>query len=213
MMDDQQTKDDDLGAARWRWNFVVSRLKDAYEAACYSLDKELRKLEKDHKNWQRSGPPDPSDPDEVESHANEGEWIGESFVETEHALQLVRQGFAVVLFHSWERHALDWARKWTGWKDDSDYNHHYVTNRLKRDGFIIDAGLHKLNKVANCIKHDDAELWKEDQSMFDPLMAYLIDNDIKPDYGRHLRLSEIVMQNLLKSLSESGPSQQPTLRI
>lgn len=213
MTSDGRSKDDELGVSRWRWNFVVSRLEDAYGAACHSLDKELRKLQKDHKNWQHSGPPNASDLDEVESYNHEGEWIGESFVETEQALQLVRQGFAVVLFHSWERHALDWARKWTGWKNDSGYNHHFVTNRLQRDGFTIDAKLHKLNNVVNCIKHDGAELWKEDQSLFEPLVKYLLDNDMRPDFGRHLRLSEVAMHDLFKAVSASGPSQKPIMRI
>lgn len=118
-----------LGIAKWRWNFTVERLKDAYEAACQSLNDDLARLQKKHEKWQRSGPPNKDDWDEVDSYEHEGEWIGERYMETERALELVREGFAIVLYHSWERHALGWA-DWTG-----GYKHHHVTAKLKKDGF------------------------------------------------------------------------------
>lgn len=196
-----------LGIAKWRWKFTVERLKDAYDAACQSLDNDLARLQKRHETWQRSGPPKSDDRDEVDRHEHEGEWISERYMEAEHALELVRQGFVVVLFHSWERHALGWV-DWKG-----GYKHHHVTAKLKKAGFVIHPGLHKLNNAANCIKHDGNELWKQDPDMFDTTVARMVEEGLEPSYGRFLKLSEIHMQGFFAALLASGPSQKPILSL
>jgi hypothetical protein len=192
------------GVWKWRWQFATQRLRDAYDASRASLDKTLRDLDKEHKKW-RKEQPDPTDQDEMDAHDHWGDNIGDRHDATTKALDTLKQGFAVVLYHSWEKNAVGWA----GW-GDKRYHHGSITGELKKLGFVIEPGVHKLQKVANCIKHNSPELWKQDEAMFDPVVGELIGMGLKPDYSRNLRLTDAHMDEFFDALLTSGPAGEAT---
>lgn len=78
----------------------------------------------------------------------------------EEALQAHRKAFALMIFHTWEKHVCDYM-------DWPEYRGEKAFGDLKADGWAIDPkGLKLLQKVANCIKHDSAELFDFDDSLF-----------------------------------------------
>lgn len=199
----QPTRD---GIRKWRWQFAIRRLRAAYDAARSSIDNDLRDVQSDHDEFQAAPKPDPDDYDEVAAHGAWESHIIDRWEDAQGALAALKQAFAVILYHTWERHSAEWA-EWTG-----NYRHHRVAPRLTDAGYTVAKGVHKLNKVANCIKHDSAELWKQKEyrAMFDPLVAAMVAEDIKPDFGRYLILTDADMDEFFVALLESGPPGPPT---
>jgi len=200
------TKD---GIKKWRWQFTVRELRTAYVAARSSIDNELGRIDKDHKKFRRTPDPNPDDYDEVESYRAWEDHLIDRWQEAQSALAVIKQGFAVILYHSWERHSADWA----GWK--GNYRHHLVAPRLVKAGYLVTVGVHKLNKVANCIKHGSDELWKQKdcRTMFDPIVAEMVNDDVRPDYARYLVLSDADMNGFFDALGDSGPPGPATFAL
>ena len=194
----KMTKD---GLRKWRWQFAVRQLRTAHEAARSSIDDDLRRINKEHDKFRGAPKPDPDDYDEVASHGAWEDNLIDRWDDANRALAAIKQGFAVILYHSWERHSAEWA-EWEG-----NYRHHHVAPRLVKAGYVVTDGVHKLNKVANCIKHGGDELWKQKDCrvMFEPIVAQMVAEDIQPDYGRYLILTDADMDGFFNALSESGP--------
>ena len=191
------------GLLRWRWQFATGRLRDAYEASRSSLDNDLRSVNRQDGEW-KTASPNPNNFDEMDAHERWLDHIVERNDETRNALDMVKQGFAVILYHSWERHAVDWS----GW--NGKYHHGHVTKRLTDAGYTITPGVHKLGKVANCIKHNSAELWKQDETMFKDSVREELQLGLRPDYARNLVISDQQMSDLFDALLQSGPPGKPT---
>lgn len=192
------TKD---GVRKWRWQFAVRQLRKAYDAARLSIDDELRGIDEEVKQFREAPNPDHGDYDAVDSYRAWADHLADRWQEAQSTLAVIKQGFAVILYHSWERHSADWV-EWRG-----NYRHHQVAPRLNNAGYLVTDGVHKLNKVANCIKHDSGELWnqKDCRTMFEPIVAQMAKEDIEPDYARYLILSDADMDGFFEALSESGP--------
>lgn len=78
----------------------------------------------------------------------------------EGALQAHRKAFALMIFHAWEKHVCTYM-SWPLYRGEKGFGD------LKADGWAIDPkGLKLLQKVANCIKHDSAELYDFDDRLF-----------------------------------------------
>lgn len=78
----------------------------------------------------------------------------------EAALQAHRKAFALMIFHAWEKHVCTY-KGWPTYLGEKGFGD------LRADGWAIDPkGLKFLQKVANCIKHDSAELYDFDNSLF-----------------------------------------------
>jgi len=78
----------------------------------------------------------------------------------EEALQAHRKAFVLMTFHAWEKHVCDYM-EWPEYQGQKGFGD------LKANGWTIDPrGLELLRKVANCIKHDSAELFDFDDSLF-----------------------------------------------
>ena len=191
----KMTKD---GLRKWRWQFAVRQLRTAHEAARSSIDDDLRRINKEHDKFRGAPKPDPDDYDEVASHGAWEDNLIDRWDDANRALAAIKQGFAVILYHSWERHSAEW---------EGNYRHHHVVPRLVKAGYVVTDGVHKLNKVANCIKHGGDELWKQKDCrvMFEPIVAQMVAEDIQPDYGRYLILTDADMDGFFNALSESGP--------
>lgn len=187
------------GLHKWRWQSATQRLRDAYEGARSSLDEAFESIEQENEKFKASPKPNATDFDEVESYQAWADNIYERWHETESTLNVIKQGFIVILYHSWELHSTDWT-EWEG-----NYKHHTVFNRLKQMGYIVHPGVHKLNKVGNCIKHDSADLWNQDKNMFEPVVQNHIDNGITPYFSRNLILTDADMDFFSDALLSSGP--------
>ena len=199
-----RTKD---GVRKWRWQFSVRRLREAYCAARSSIDQELAQIDEEFTEMQKSPQPDPDDYDEVDSRRAWEDTLIDRHHDAQSALAAIKQGFVVILYHSWEKHSAEWA----AWKNK--YRHHHVTARLQKAGYSINEGVHKLNKVANCIKHNSSELWKQKayRSMFEPSAAQILELEGKPDYASHLILTDEDMDAFFVDLESSGPPGPATI--
>jgi hypothetical protein len=185
------------GIRKWRWQFATQRLRDAYDASRSALDDTLRRLEREDAQW-KATKPDMSDPDEKDAHEAWLDHIIDRFDEAQSALETIKQGFAVILYHSWEKHAIDWV-DWKG-----KYHHGHVTGRLKAKSYLIDPGVHKLRKVANTIKHDSNELWLEDQTMFKAIVGQIIADGGRPEFARFIQISDDQLNGFFDALMASG---------
>lgn len=87
-----------------------------------------------------------------------------------------------------------------------------MSPRLVNAGYVVTQGVHTLNKVANCIKHDSDGLWKQKdgQAMFEPIVAQIVADGVKPNYARYLILTDADMDGFFDALSKSGPPGQAT---
>ncbi len=187
-----------IGVAKWRWRFATQRLRDAYDAARSSLDESICGLLKEEEK-RKLETPNPSDPDELDAHENWLDNIVDRHDEAQHALATIKQGFALILYHSWEKHAV----KWANW--NKKYHHGKVTGILKYTGYVIAPDVHKLNKVANCIKHGSAELWNTDPTMFNDHVHMAVQQGLKPDYAHNILLNDAHMNDFFDALIASGP--------
>lgn len=78
----------------------------------------------------------------------------------ESALQAHRKAFTLMAFHAWEKHVCTYM-EWSEYLGEKGFG------ELMAAGWTIDPkGLKRLQKTANCIKHDSAELFDFDESMF-----------------------------------------------
>ncbi|MFS2110450.1 hypothetical protein ACCC88_12225 [Sphingomonas sp. Sphisp140] len=209
---------------RWRWNHAVQQLRKAYEAAREHLDAAVKEAEAFGREHDKRRP-SKIDAD-YEHWVEYGDHLGEEILEARNSLQLVREGFAVTIYHAWERHAVHWMSD----SESRRYDHFRHKKTLTDAGYIVAEGLNKLNKVVNCIKHNSDELWqqKSNRSMFDPVVAQIEEawagldgagdkprHPKKPiiDYAQYLRLSEGDMDEFFDALKESGPSASPKIEL
>lgn len=203
MLFNKTTKD---GVRKWRWQFAIRQLRLAYDAARSSINTDLHRVEKEFEEFRNAAKPDPENFDDVASHGAWEDHLIDRWADANEALAAIKQGFVLILYHSWERHSAEWA-EWTG-----NYRHHHVSPRLVNAGYVVTQGVHTLNKVANCIKHDSDELWKQKdgQAMFEPIVAQIVAEGLKPDYARHLIITDADMDGFFNALSESGPPGKAT---
>jgi len=100
-----------------------------------------------------------SDEETGQTLANLDYWVMRGEV-AESALQAHRKAFALMTFHAWEKHVCS-HMEWPEYRGEKGFGD------LKAAGWTIDPkGLKRLQKTANCIKHDSAELFDFDESMF-----------------------------------------------
>lgn len=191
------------GIAKWRWQFATQRLRDAYEASRSALDAILLEIDRDHAKW-KGAKPDTDSPHGVDAHEAWLDYIVDRHDETRLALETIKRGFAIILYHSWEQHAV----KWTDWQ--GKYHHGHVTGRLRRMGYYVAAEIHQLNKIANCVKHNSAELWKANPDLFDDTVKYSIKNGLRADFGDNLLLSDGLLNEMFDALLASGPPGKAT---
>jgi hypothetical protein len=188
------------GKNRWRWRMAVRGMRQAYQGARGPLDRTIRAVARDHAAWLEAEVPTDIEGEDFASYDTAGEYFVEQDQEARYSLRLLNQGFVIILYHTWERHAIEWA-KW-----ERKYHHASVTGILKRLGFSIDADIHKLQRAANCLKHDSAELWKSDPEMFDSIVAASIAMNVRVTYSYHLRISDEQMDRFFEALEASGPA-------
>lgn len=187
------------GKTRWRWKMAVRGIRQAYQAARGPIDRSIRDIARDHAEWEKAEVPADVHGEDFASYDSAGEYFIEQDQEAQYTLRLLKHGFVIVLYHTWERNAIEWA-KW-----DGRYHHATVTGKLKNLGFKILPEIHKLQRAANCLKHDSAELWKSNPEMFDSIVAASLALNVRVTYSYHVRISDDQMDTFFEALEASGP--------
>jgi len=99
------------------------------------------------------------DPETGEAY-DKGGWILAEMAVIDDVLQAHRKAFAVMIHHTWEKHVCEFM-KLPRYYPNSEYG------PLKAAGWQIDIdGLTLLRQIANCVKHDSAELYDAHPKMF-----------------------------------------------
>lgn len=105
MLFNKPTRD---GVRKWRWQFAIRQLRAAYDAARSSIDTDFHRIEKEFEEFSAADKPDPENFDEVASHGAWEDHLIDRWAEANEALAAIKQGFALILYHSWERHSAEW---------------------------------------------------------------------------------------------------------
>lgn len=188
------------GKTRWRWRMAVRGMREAYQGARGPIDRSIRAISRDHDAWLKTEVPTDINGEDFASYESAGEYFAEQHQEAQYSLRLLKHGFVIILYHTWERHAIEWA-KW-----GKRYYHAGVTRILKDLEFSIAPDIHKLQRAANCLKHDSAELWKSNPEMFDPIVAASLQMNVRVTYSYHVRISDEQMDSFFEALEASGPA-------
>jgi len=134
-----------------------------------------------------------------------GEQIGEELYEAEVGIRLVREAFAMTLYHFWEKQAAEVLGL------TSHYFRTLEAAAAADPRFRIDApGLNRLRLIANCIKHaGGSELFSLDPTLFD---AALIPQSATSRTGWHdaLRLRDRDVESAIVAVRASGPRSAPS---
>ena len=164
--------------------------------------------------WQRNSQPMASGkPGAVQvDEYSEDEATGQRYYYAEHlidlnhqaeeSLRLLREAFALILHHYWEKEVVKW-----------QHSKRYVYDKaypwLTRNGFPIDEpGLERLRETANTIKHNVGRLHAIDPTMFDA--GDLARDGADPDWHGALRLEDRHMDDFFAILRASGPTAAST---
>ena len=199
---------DRMGIRRWRYEYALKELRRAYEASRESVDNDRKSINKsmdDH----LATKPEIEDEDEQYNFEMYQDRLIDLYHETDTALRLIKEGFVVIIYHFWERQALDW---YTFNKNKYDYGVAY--KKLPVEGYLIDKdGLEKLRKTANVIKHDSSELYGKHKSMFTMDLDEDYKKGAKSGYYPWLLISDEHMSDFFETLLMCGPDAKPKIGL
>lgn len=188
-----------LGRQRWSYNYRLEQIVSAYRASRLSFEGNIKAINNDFERNRESALDNPY-ADEYEDH------LIDQHAEAGEALRLVREAFALVLHHYWERSVLLWLNK-SRYLSDKD------SETLKDSGYVVDPELDRLRLVANTIKHNSEKLYISHPSMFDASIERWLEDDIEPTYHNFLQLSDADMDAFIGALVKSGPNAKPELSL
>lgn len=132
-----------------------------------------------------------------------GAYVGDQIFEAERSLGLVREAFAIILYHFWEKEA----RSLLGIEDLRPTT---VREAVLRDGrFTLDGpGLARLRAIVNCVKHGGGEeLHALDPGMFDP--DWIPKEPKAAGWHYALRLKDSDLDAAFVAVRSSGPRTRP----
>jgi hypothetical protein len=128
-----------------------------------------------------------------------GEYVGENILEAEQGLRLIREAFALVLYHFWEREACSLLNV-------KRYEQTAVFEAARSDPqFQLDElGLDRLRLIVNCIKHDNGfALHAQAAELFDP--QYVPANRESSGWHTALTLRDTDLDTAFAAVKASGP--------
>lgn len=133
-----------------------------------------------------------------------GEHVGEMIFDAEEGLRLIREAFAITLYHFWEKTACQLLGV-TRYVQDKIFDLADADPRL-----TVDKGsLNRLRLIVNCIKHDNGgELFAELPAVFDA--RFIPDPTTKYGWYSALRLRDEDLANALAAVWASGPKSPPS---
>ena len=132
------------------------------------------------------------------------EHLADLACESEMGLRLIREAFALTLYHFWEKQAISLLSMKGGPEHKEIVKKIKATGRLSLD----EPGMERLRQIANVVKHSNgAGLYAQNASLFAPEAAEL-DPDPKQRAGWHLflRLEDKDVQSAIRAVRASGPA-------
>ena len=184
----------------WSFHNGIDEIERAYLAARREPEIQIGKLEAESdrlKAQVASGELteiDPRDAEDFEEHLNE------LYAESFYTIDLIREAFAIALFHYWERVA----KRWMSGGPDWQYKSREVGNFLERGGYKPNRyELRRLELIANVVKHSQGrsakELFELDARLF---KKATIESEASYE---SLELTDDIFSSLLAAVRSSGP--------
>jgi hypothetical protein len=187
----------------WLFESGLREIHRAYEASRTAFDQEMKDAGDRYEKLKEEGKEDDYSEDEATGqryyHADH---LIDLNYQAEEYLRLLRNAFAIILHHYWEKEV----SKWRGGKR-YDFKKDYKW--LARNTFPInEAGLERLRETANTIKHNVKRLYDIDPNMFDAGEIARAGTD--PDWHDALRLEDEHIEEFFAILRKSGPTAAST---
>lgn len=181
------------------YRFGLDSIVRAYRASIAALETERAGIEADwqtHLEAVAAGEAKTVVEDETSgAYYDYGEHTGELLHEIDEAIRHIREAFATLLYHYWEKKA-------AALLPSKKYEQTAAFSAAKVAGWSPDeVMLNRLRLVANCIKHDStasATLNAEDVSYFDQ-------NETQYGWYEALRLSQAHLEAFINAVRDAGP--------
>lgn len=133
-----------------------------------------------------------------------GEHVGEMIFDAEEGLRLIREAFAMTLYHFWEKTACRLLGV-TWYAQDKIFTLADADPRLTVDK----SGLNRLRLIVNCIKHDTGlDLYADDPALFD--LGLIPEPTAKYGWSSALKLRDQDLNAAFAAVWASGPKSPPT---
>jgi len=187
----------------WLFDSGMREIERAYRTSRVAFDQEMVDAADRYAKLQANGTVN----DYVEDEATgeryyPAEHIIDLNFQAEESLRLLRNAFAIILHHYWEKEVVKWM-------DVKRYEYDKAYAWLKRNHFPINEdGLERLRETANTIKHNSARLYALDPNMFDS--GDIERGGTSPDYHDALRIEDEHIDEFLETLRASAPTKQST---
>lgn len=187
----------------WLFDSGLMEIERAYRASRVAFDDEMKDAAERYAKLEAEGKVDDYNEDEA---TGQRYYFAEHLIDLNHqaeeSLRLLREAFAIILHHYWEKEVVKWQQS-----KRYDYNKAY--SWLTRNAFPIDKpGLERLRETANTIKHNVKRLYDLDPTMFDAGEIARAGGD--PDYHDALRLEDNHIEAFFATLRASGPTAAST---
>lgn len=187
----------------WLFESGLREIGRAYKASRTEFDADMKDATERYAKLEAEGGEDSysEDPQTGQRYYYAEHLIDLNF-QAEESLRLLREAFALVLYHYWEKEVI----RWQGAKR---YDYEKAYKWLKRNAFSIDeAGLERMRETANTIKHNVGRLHAIDASMFDA--GDLARSAGDPDWHGALRLEDKHIDDFFATLRASAPTAAST---
>jgi hypothetical protein len=124
------------------------------------------------------------------------------------ALQVIRQSFAIALYHHWERSVM----RWMGLKN---YEYEQAYAWLEDQGMPVDDGIEDLRILMRVVKHEKAneELLKRRADLYNAKLPDFVPRLLPAYQGQFLHITDDAMTRFFKSLRNSGVTAEAFERV
>ncbi len=187
----------------WLFESGLREIERAYKASRTEFDSDVKHAAERYAKLEAEGKVDEYSEDEA---TGQRYYYADHLIDLNHqaeeSLRLLREAFALVLHHYWEKEVIKW-------QQSKRYAYDKAYPWLTRNAFPIDEpGLEKLRETANTIKHNVGRLHAIDPTMFDA--GDLARDGSDPDWHGALRLEDDHMDGFFATLRASGPTAAST---
>lgn len=187
----------------WLFESGLREIERAYKAGRTQFESDIKHAAERYAKLEAEGNADSYSEDEA---TGQRYYYSEHLIDlndqAEESLRLLREAFAIILHHYWEKEVVKW-RQGKPYKFDNAYKW------LQRNSFPIDKpGLEKLRETANTIKHNVDRLYATHPEMFDA--GEIARDGSDPDWHAALRLEDNHIDDFFATLRMSGPTPAST---
>jgi hypothetical protein len=189
-------------------------VRAAFREACAPFHLELQEIEQEANDFQRRVEAGNAQWEDYDEETGAGRHYGEEFGERRHeaeeALLLIRNAFAIVIYHLWERGAQRWVPQVR-----KKPNHNHLITALTEASIVIDkTGLEELRLLVNCLKHNSEDARKLYELRRDLFSTDFVPGEIHPatgkplvniDWAEKVVLTDDNVEEFLRVVQDSGP--------